>query len=76
MKVVQLKSRPNQNALELIDGIKARIESGEIESVAVVIVDCDSAISGEVSSCKNKLLLWAAAEHMARTHYANILDSE
>lgn len=57
-------------ALETLDSIKSRVESGEILAVGVAYITVDS-IGGDVSSGPDQVRLWAALQHVTNEHYEN-----
>jgi hypothetical protein len=69
MKIVNLPQKTNHSAIDVLKEYLEKVESGEIVSIGIVCVDKFGSIGGEVSYANNKILMWAALEHMANWYY-------
>lgn len=74
MNVVPLKKTANLDALDLIDMVREKVVSGEIDAVAMCWVG-QGAIGGDVSEGDNNIMMWGSIEHLARSFYRDSVDS-
>ena len=68
--------QPNQDAIEMLEGIIERIKSGELTTVALAYTTKDGSIGGDVSKGSDNFAMWASLEHLARTFYADVVLRE
>ena len=73
MKPVDIKMRPNKDAIKLLETMIERVKSGEVNEVGLAFTTRDGSVGGDVSSGKNKFLMWAAIGHLERTFYADVV---
>jgi hypothetical protein len=76
MKVIELKSKVNQDAAEILKDALEKVESGEYVGVTVVFVTKDGNISSDMSYTSNNILMWASLEHAARFYYESIIQEQ
>ena len=73
MKVIPIETKPNQDAINLLEETLEKTRNGEFTAISISWVLKDNSIGGCVSKGKDNMLLWASLEHMARSFYTNII---
>ena len=76
MKIVPLKIKPNQDAIQVLESILEKAKVGEIAAVSIAYVNKDNSIGGNTSSGDNNFAMWASLEHLARTFYNDLVSED
>ena len=67
------ETQPNQDAIEMLEGMIERVKAGEVTTVGLAYTTKGGSIGGDVSKGNDNFLMWASLEHLARTFYADIV---
>jgi len=73
VKIVPSEIRPNQDAVEMLEGIIERVKAGDISCVGLAYTTKEGSVGGDISEGNDNFLMWASLEHLAREFYAKTI---